>query len=151
MYGAEYGMNLWLLCERRLPSTVASRTSQGRPMDNHVQRKRCSLITSYCYIIIFFVEMLALCIPEGTNSQVLSPASTGNPDVSHWMTEFCSIVDNVGWGSEFRLSLNFKLTTIMKLWLLGISHHVSKSVCFNALDQAEYLMYLNGKILAVLQ
>jgi hypothetical protein len=58
MYGAEYGMNLWLLDERLL-STVPSRTSQGRPMDNHVQRKRRSLITTYCYIIIFFVEMLA--------------------------------------------------------------------------------------------
>lgn len=58
MYGAEYGMNLWLLDERLL-STVSSRTSQGRPMDNHVQRKLRTLITSYCYIIIFFVEMLA--------------------------------------------------------------------------------------------
>lgn len=57
-HGAEYGMNLWLLDERLL-STVSRRTSQGRPMDNHVQRKRRTLITSYCYIIIFFVEMLA--------------------------------------------------------------------------------------------
>lgn len=57
-HGVEYGMNLWLVCER-LTSTVSSRGSQGRPMDNHVQRERCSLITSYCCIIIFFVAMLA--------------------------------------------------------------------------------------------
>lgn len=73
MLGAEYGMNLWLLDERLL-STESSRTSQGRPMDNHVQRKRRTLITSYCYIIIIFVEMLAYCIPEGTNSQMSSYA-----------------------------------------------------------------------------
>jgi hypothetical protein len=55
MLSAEYGMNLWLLSDR-LSSTVSSRTRRGRPMDNHALRQRCSLITSYCYIITFFVR-----------------------------------------------------------------------------------------------
>ena len=55
-YSAEYGMNLRLLSDK-FSSTVSSRTIRGSPMDNHTLRQRCSLITSYCYIITLFVRM----------------------------------------------------------------------------------------------